>query len=370
MQSQITHSAQTLSAPFNQALMHDRRFHPNLGGVTRGGIANHYPMTLMALHGLGASDQDLERFNQSWPRHRAELEQLGLSDHPQVTAANWPEFLGQSAKLLAFRRVFGEWLSQAPADQVIAEALGRMQNALPMGLFHPLIRLSFAAQHGDPGLIADALAYLAIRYVDLFGQLAPASEPAAHAAAGWRRLDSLQLTLPAGASLSICEQLCAAAKLQQAASLPDSKTAIAEICRLALRLYLFEPSLTTLHAVTAAQALADLQQRARPEQQDVYAKLWRRYWIWLTGLYLEKGQPAGLPDLEPETNLSHLAEWDQLAAQARVLPEVHLIKMAYSCRWLDQAFGPEPLYRIAVSNMLKERRAHPRGGSGLPAKAL
>ena len=38
-----------ISALVNAELADDRRYHPNLGGVTRGGMANHYPMTVTAM---------------------------------------------------------------------------------------------------------------------------------------------------------------------------------------------------------------------------------------------------------------------------------------------------------------------------------
>ncbi len=37
---------------------------------------------------------------------------------------------------------------------------------------------------------------------------------------------------------------------------------------------------------------------------------------------------------------------------------------------LDEAFGPEPLHKLAVANMLTERTAHPRHGTGLVPAAL
>ena len=129
------------------------------------------------------------------------------------------------------------------------------------------------------------------------------------------------------------------------------------ICALALRLYLFAPSLTTLHAVTAAQALADLTQRSDDASKEIFAALWTRYWIWLSALYLEKGRPE-LPVLG--THGVPEESWSELSARARAIPEVHLIKMTYSCRWLDEALGPEPLYKAAVANMLDEHGARRR----------
>lgn len=358
----------------------DRRYHPNLGGITRGGLANHYPMTMLALDGLGATDAELQAFRQHWGRHRASIDaDLRLADRGVVTTDDWPAYLGQPERLPEFRRVFETLLAESPADDVVASALWTLRDGLPMGLFHPLIRLSFACARERKGLIADALAYAAIRYADLYrapalttgtGSLEPADV--------WERIatnEDVVPELPAGASLRVCEQLCADEGLHRAALpaglelSPESLDArVPQICRLALRLYLFEPALTTLHAVTAAQALAELTQRAtNARARATYAALWTRYWIWLTGLYIEKGRPTALP---VATGAPVHDGWPALAAQSRAIPEVHLIKLAYSLRWLDETFGPDPLYALAVVNMLREGVAHPRHGEGWVLGAL
>ncbi len=361
-----------------EELQLDRQFHPNLGGVTKGGLANHFPMTMLALHGLGASDDEVRAFKATWPRHRATISgDVGLVDRGLLTAENWPAFLGDGARFPEFRRVFESLLEGARGLDTVPWALAIMQDALPMGLFHPLIRLTFAVEQGDRGLIADALAYMAIRHEDLFRTKvlgrADAAEVAGSPASVWRRLSTndevwrATRAIQAG-SIRICEELCAAPAVHRAALPQDFPTGtlpvrMPEVCALALRLYLFAPSLTTLHAVTAAQALADLTLRFGAEAAT-FSALWARYWVWLTALYLEKGRPEGLPTANPDAASSAIA-WDALAARARAVPEVHLIKMAYSCRWLDETFGPEPLYRLAVANMLAEQRAHPRHGAGI-----
>ncbi len=383
------HSTNAASSLVEHELQHDRQFHPNLGGVTKGGLANHYPMTLLALHGLGATDDEVRAFRQAWPRHRATIAgDLHLVDRGLVTAENWPRFLGQSERLPEFRRVF-EALIERQGLAAVTAALVAMRDALPMGLFHPLIRLSFGVTHGDRGLIADALAYMAIRHSDLFhtspSPRAIANDASRSAASVWRRLadedDVWRLTHSFdGRSIHFCERLCAESALHEAALPADFGVSratlpvrIPEICALALRLYLFAPSLTTLHGVTAAQALADLtgclSTGAAGDDGEAFAALWARYWIWLSALYIEKGRPRELPVLDPRRVRTE-PNWPELARLARAIPEVHLIKMAYSCRWLDETFGPEPLYKLAVVNMLSERNAHPRQGSGLVQTAL
>jgi hypothetical protein len=133
---------------------------------------------------------------------------------------------------------------------------------------------------------------------------------------------------------------------------------VTQICQGAVKLYLHQPALTTLHAVTACQALADLTERfsTTSANQATFAKLWQLMWIWLTALYIEKGHPAKLPSVEDaakQNNRQH--DWQRLTQLALQTREVHVIKMAFSCQWLfERALGDagDELYRLAVVRML------------------
>lgn len=378
----------TMSTLVNEELRLDGAFHPNLGGVTRGGMSNHYPMTILSLQGLGASDEQITAFRTMWPRRRAHMrEDLGLVDSHIVQADNWIEFIGQPRYLIEFRRVFLEGLETNLTYQgYIAVALGAMQDGLPMGLFHPMIKLSFASLHGDKGLIADALAYMAIRYLDLYqSDLRQPPQPVKPMSAqqNWqlisRTSDQLLLQTPAGiwqhGSLHISERLCAQPGLQTATLFSGFEinnenldVSMEQISLSALRLYLFEPALTTLHAVTSVQALVDLTIRGEADSssQAVYVQLWRRYWIWLTALYVEKGAPLQLPEIDPAVQPEiDDTDWQLLAEQARQYTEVHLIKMVYSCKWLYEKVDSSPFYKLAAMNIIKQGNAHPRSVYGL-----
>ncbi|WDE07401.1 DUF4243 domain-containing protein [Thalassomonas viridans] len=395
-----------MSALVNDELLKDSFYHPNLAGITQGGMANHYPMTIMAMQALGGSDRDILRFRDNWPGHRAKIrEELGLADQNEVTAQNWRQYLGRSHKLVEFRRVFLALLQQGDTAEVITGLLDAMKPGLPMGLFHPLIRLSFATSHGDLGLIADALAYVAIRYQDLYLQ-EPAAKPASfnlsdtglsasatHYEAGLSWLSIRQWLqqghLPGrlsrkiyGGSISICEQLCREPVIHQLAlgigfdiNEYGLTKVMASISQSAARLYLFEPALTTLHGVTSCQALAELTLRyISPETRAVYARLWRYFWVWLTALYIEKGCPW-LSDLfhgsYPKPELANeskevqnpysdikqeqqveLAGWPGLKRLALRSQEVHVMKMIYSCDWLYHHISEDESFQLAAMKAL------------------
>lgn len=360
----------------NAELADDSRYHPNLGGVTRGGMANHFPMTVTAMQAMGASDAQVEHFIQSWPRHRALIDaHLHLEDHHELNDENWFEYLGNTEKLREFRRVFLGQLTTKNEQQVISKALEKMKFGLPMGLFHPVIRLSFAHMHGDKGLLADALAYMAIRYLDLYPAYSFENENRfssdLNASDVWRSvsqtIESQGISrvlpdFPAGGSLNICERLCSDRNVQKfamaegfAVTIENVDERVIQICQASVQLYLFDPSLTTLHAVTASQALADLAHGKNDSalEPDVAVQLWQLMWVWLTALYIEKGYPDQLLEADQlTTNLVPNMTWQRLFDRALDTQEVHVIKMAFSCKWLFDEVEPNPLYRLAVMKML------------------
>lgn len=367
-----------MSELLNKELYLDGHYHPNLGGITHGGMTNHYPMTILSMHELGASDQQLRDFSAQWPRHRALInEHLSLIDQHQLTPQNWHLYLGQSKKLKEFRRVFFEQMSESDAANVLTDALSQMQRGLPMGLFHPLIKLSFAALHGDKGLLADALAYMAIRYKDIYQAEViqhtafekPLNEqshsPQPTALQNWSNIRQLKqknelpvrlTNLSYAGSISVCEKLCSSTTVHKLAqnngfviSTENLKNSIQQVTNAAVQLYLSEPSLTTLHAVTASQSLADLTHRFANNEHacTVFTSLWHHFWVWLSALFIEKGCTLAL-----NQTIGAKTDWLRLSKMALNTNEVHIIKMVYSCKWLFENIDADPLYQKAAQTML------------------
>lgn len=222
-QSDFTTSAK-YSDLVNRVVFEDGHFHPNLGGITTGGGANHFPMVVLSLAEPGAADNHITRFIRSWPRYRARIDDMGLKDKNILTLDNWHEFLGRASFLVEFRRVFLTGLKQQGVTKFTVQALHKMTNGLPIGLFHPLNRLSFARMHGDLGIIADAIAYFAIRYQDLYltnvDNIPASIDAMKEPIMIWQTLSfshsigNIWITYE-GASLSTCEKLCSDSDLHE-----------------------------------------------------------------------------------------------------------------------------------------------------------
>lgn len=167
---------------------------------------------------------------------------------------------------------------------------------------------------------------------------------------------------PSGGTIRVCEILCSDSAIHKLAftnnfaiTADNLESKVAEVCQSAVKLYLFQPALTTLHAVTACQALADLTQRfaTTSVNRSVYAQLWRLIWIWLSSLYLEKGYPAKLATLDDAKKKAvDLVSWEEFTDLALQSQEVHTIKMVYSCKWLFENIEADGLYQLAVGRML------------------
>ncbi len=385
-QQHTYHASATLTALVNQELHADGLYHPNLGGITRSGMANHFPMTIMSLAALGGTDEDIQRFKNRWPRNRTLIQHMELTDEQIVNLDNWPEYLGRPELLIEFKRVFLTGIDSLGADKFINHALTIMADALPMGLFHPVIRLSFARMQGDHALIADALAYFAIRYQDLYANIDTTEVYAAEnvtdidVLSTWtsiaERIETGEVKLNIrGPSLRVAEHLCSDPyvhdlALNQGFTINETNlpTRMSEICKAAVALYLYEPALTTLHAVTAAQALVDLtlsltslnavkktegNRVSIDIDTQIYVELWQRYWIWLMGLYLEKRAPK-LAFTGSDAAASSLPDWSSLADSAVKLNEVHDIKMVFSCKWLAENLEDHQIYKVAANQVIAD----------------
>ncbi|MCJ8312270.1 MAG: DUF4243 domain-containing protein [Saccharospirillaceae bacterium] len=372
----------------NTQLKQDSFYHPNIGGRTQHGMANHFPMTIQSMANIGANDQQILDFMARWQQPRSLiLQDNQLKDNLLINEKNWFEFIGKAHYLIQFKRVFFDKLEKENSientQKVILESLDKMKYGIAMGLFHPFIRLSFAIQHQDNGLIADALAYMAIRYKDLYNkqsieldtqkdnEFTNKNENEISSQQIWDDfLSAINKTKfstitqfidqSRSGTIHICERLCAfdvlhdlSLNLPLSSSLSSSlssgytinnfnlKTRLQEITELAGQLFLTEESLTTIHAVTATQALSYIVKVLydKNTNNQVLVDLTKLTWVWLSSLYIEKTRHQNLFSVsEADNNKVKNISWAQIKQQALNSKEVHVIKLTFSCEWLDNEY--------------------------------
>lgn len=393
--SQGEHVPRPLHSDVLQRLMaENRRFGPVLRG---GSICNHYSMALLAAWGLGAGDRELAKFHHFLDgRYRVSWEELPAA-RTQLNSKNWTAGgFNDLGSLAQFRELFLAESRALGRDEMLRLYLPRLVLGQHKGLFHPMIRLSFALL--SPGASAEesaeALAYSSSRHEPLYpsalqdfgaaldpGMVTPSGGPEAnigeieeqvHIAWGeLRRMYAERGYDGSGHSFQVLAELYRDKRLHSVclSHLPVSESTAEEVLHLlvhlALQLYQIQPGLTTLHAVTGGHAVCDLQAHLHPAAKVVSAKL---YWVWLSTLFVEKGSPA-VSRWSQSNDVGELT-WPAIRSLALAPlehdgkaqgglgdqePQTHCIKMVYSCDVMYRKSG-HPLYLVVANSVASSGR--------------
>jgi hypothetical protein len=298
----------------------------------QGGLSNHLPMALVALHGLGADDARLQAFAAGYARRLV----------PAPAAQDWPSGdaratrFGQPEAWPAYRSLFGEWIVYDGAAAVLSQALPVLMPGCGAAALHGAIRVASAVRAGHRGELADALAYWACRYLPL-GALPDAAGRAADPLPLLRRLH-------AGRSRKrlIFERMQAAARYPalraEVGRLAIDAHTLERLARLSAIAYAGSGNFTALHLLTACHAMRVL-------QGFIDDRLAALRWFWQA--WASAVVAAGLQRLPPVP----LLDWDRIVPAALASDDEHRIKLIDSCRAEEQAYGGDD-WRRAVSRAL------------------
>ena len=289
------------------------------------GLANHLPMTLVALHALGASDARLQAFAATYGR------KLGpappVQDWPAGDA--WASRLGQPAAWPMYRSLFALWLFHEPADAVLAQVLPVLFRGSGAAAFHGLIRTACAVIAGHRGELADGLAYWACRHLELprGSAAADASDPGvvlaslAQALAGWRSGERLIVQRMRHAVLQ-------PAFAAHEACLRIGPQTLAALTRYALRRYARSADFSVLHLVTGCHAMQVLLPFVDEPLEPV-----RHFWTAYAAAAATVAEPA-----RRAVKASRLA-WPEIVARAVACDDEHVIKLVHACREHERVHG-------------------------------
>ena len=328
-----------------QSLLDDgRRFDAEYAG----GLANHLPMALLALHRLGAGELRLQEFAATYASRLA----------PARAAVSWPggdawrSRLGDADAWPAYRHLFAQWLDNEGAGAVLNQALPPLMAGCGAAAFHGLIRTAYAVQAAQRGELADALAYWACRWLDLGAADAGGrkSSAAARKAGSVADVSVLLAQLPVlkdpeAAGRLIVDGMQAASRLPgflpTVARLRVGDDTLALLARAAARLYAASGDFTVLHLVTSAHAM----RRLMPFIEDPAPSLsayWRAFAAGCTSTGIDLLAATTPPPLQP---------WSALVAHALASSDEHAIKLVDSCREEEKAYGGDD-WRVAASRLL------------------
>ena len=146
------------------------------------GLANHLPMALAALDGLGADAARMRAFFARYASRLVPLSTAGDADLPSPPVGDWQALRGRVDAYARLRHYFDAALVLSGRDSVLRDALPALIDGAAAAAFHGPIRVAHAIESGHAGELAAALAYSAARWLPLPEPLPPGeslSDPAA-----------------------------------------------------------------------------------------------------------------------------------------------------------------------------------------------
>jgi Questin oxidase-like len=301
----------------------------------RGGLSNHGPMALLALHSLGADEARLAAWASTYQRRL----------QPAPEAAAWPvgdawtSYLGQRAAWPAYRDLFAQWLEHEGAGDVLGQVLPVLMRGCGAAAFHGLIRTAYAVQAAHRGELADALAYWACRWLDLGPEAAVAAPLLDDPAAALRKLPVPVGPLPGELIFQAMQAVAGQPGFSAAVgALRVDDGTLVRLATGAAELYAASGNFTVLHLLTSAHALRVLLPFIEEPQPAL-----RHYWrAWAAGW-----AASGAVALPP----APLQPWSRIVSHALSSDDEHAIKLVFSCREQEAALGGR-VWRQAASRVL------------------
>lgn len=294
------------------------------------GLSDHLPMTLVALHRLGASDDRLHAFAAQYAAQRQPASNIPESLH----GVHWSAMLGHTACDATLRAHFGDAIRRLGRDIVLRAVLPRLLPGVATAGFHAAIRTAYGIDAAHDGEIARGLAYWASHFDDT---IAPAARVSAtlqvRGALDALRADAALNVAPNPHRL-ILDDLRAAAQRDAMGSHPmPVDVSLDTLADAALAIYLADHDFTALHLVTGVHAARRL---ARFVDARALARAW---WPAFAAAYVAIGRPR--PAWEHVRDCAPESEWHEIRACAITSDDAHDIKLVYTAwdEWRARGHG-------------------------------
>lgn len=296
----------------------------------RGGLTNHLPMALQALHAMGASTHRMLDFYASYGRRF----EWRVGARGAAPVADWHALRGQGERhpeaFRALAATFERALAREGESALLRHVLPDLLPGVAAAAFHGVIRTAHAVQVGHRAELAHALAYWAWQWQPLTP--APAVEAAVNFDVWADRLVNESVGQHVAAPLiSLRMGLATETPAYRAlgAALQPEPDLLKRLAGLALQRYLASRNFTVLHMITGLRALRVL----LPWIDDVQALqpvLVRAF----TAAYLA----AQVKPLERRPVLKD-PHWPEVIAAAIANDDDHVIKLVHACREEFAAYG-------------------------------
>lgn len=201
--------------------------------------SDHLPMTLCALHGLGADDSFLLNFREGY-RSRLQLCKVG------PTVSDWRDGIGKPECYFGLMMFYADWLARDAQDDVLNVVLPELLSGIALDAFHPIIRMGFARDFDCAPELAASLA-----------TMTSVHQPIAVGESNLDLVSALEQQVKEGPVKLRAQRFGGMILELNDESRYPSVTArdLAEIAECALTVYRSTRNFFALHLVTATQAL-------------------------------------------------------------------------------------------------------------------
>lgn len=311
---------------------------------TRSQLTSHLPMTLQALHTLGATPTRLQAYFDAYVDR---FEGQG-APAPTAPVADWRPLRGQGEQGDTFaplQATFQAALARQGADTVLRRTLPDLLPGVAAAAFHGPIRVAHAVQAGHEGELAAALAYWAWRWQ---ATEKPPRQDEALSFDDWAaQLVQAARQWPNEGPLISVRMLAAARAepyLALAGRLRLDRGTLARLSVLAAQRYAATRSFTVLHIVTGLRALRVLSPWlgeaavANALPSLVHA---------VTSAYF-----AARMNHWPELAPAPLLTWPEIIAGAVQAKDEHVSKFVQACSEEAALHGDMP-FRAAASRVIE-----------------
>ncbi len=307
-------------------------------------LANHLPMILVALHRLGASDERLAAYADSYRATN------GLVAPPSRVAPiardGWTAALGDRTRESDYRAFFEAEVGRLGIPGALACYLPRLAPGVGASALHPLMRLAYGVMRRDPREVGTALGYWAACYLPLppaTGATPITDDPAVVLA----RIGAMPGLHDFPPFSHLWHEIRTCGADPDFAPVVDwlriDRTTLARVAATSLALFAGTMQFSALHAVTGAHWVRLVGSACDDP------RLLRSFWQVAAALVPGLGFPT-LPDADTLEGWRRLPcpDWPVIKAQAVASADEHDISLVFSASEEEAVYG-DRLYRVVAA---------------------
>lgn len=312
-----------------------------------GGLSNHLPMSLVALEGIGASEERILEYGK-WYIKEKDIKTLNTKN--DVLVGSLYDHLGKRDRYFELKVFFSNEIEKYGIKKTLENYSDLLVKGSSGDAFHGLIRLAYGIDSDNELEIISGLAYLSNGFMDfnIDVNALESHEPFDQV----KRLKSIyeehNYNFDKGLITGKMKSAASDERLSNALrKLPDDKCNKKDINELALKLFGGTQNFTLLHGFTSSHALMLLE----PYLKDVHTA-YQYHWLHLQIAYLS----TGCLDLKTIDTSQPVRSWKDIFEKAIQSEYAHTHKVVYSLYECFMKFEDESwsdLYLYAADERLK-----------------